>query len=155
MDHFELLMEDAEHPFYGWHFGYIADRLVMAPSNWSFSTEIIPRLRKVNSMLDMGTGGGEYLSSLQPLPRNTHATEAYEPNIRLAKEKLEKIGVTVHGIVEYDPLPFQSNYFDLVMNRHEWYNEKDVYRILREEGEFVTQQVGPTNNHELNDFLGA
>jgi hypothetical protein len=34
-------------------------------------------------LLDMGTGGGELLSSLPNLPNNTFATESYKPSIPL------------------------------------------------------------------------
>lgn len=42
--------------------------------------------------------GGEFLSSLSPLPKYTCATEGYEPNIIIARNRLEPLGVKVYRI---------------------------------------------------------
>lgn len=40
----------------------------------------------------MGTGGGEFLAGLQPLPPHTCATEGYPPNIPIAQQRLKRLG---------------------------------------------------------------
>ncbi len=70
-------------------------------------------------MLDMGTGGGEFLSSLAPFPPYTCATEAYPPNVPIAKARLEPLGIEVFQISEDNFLPIPDNTLDLVINRHE------------------------------------
>ena len=52
-------------------------------------------------------------------------------------------------------LPFIDEQFDLVINRHESYDVTEVWRILKPGGIFLTQQVGPRNCVELNQYLGA
>jgi SAM-dependent methyltransferase len=107
-------------------------------------------------MLDMGTGGGEILSNLRPLPPNTHATEAWPPNVPVARERLEPLGVTVHAIEnEGDPLPFPDASLDLVINRHDSYDSNELRRVLRPGGTFITQQVGGQNDADLNELLGT
>ena len=152
---FDILIKDAEHSFSGWDFSYIKHRLVESPLTWSYHSIILPYVRMSKAMLDMGTGGGEFLSSLQPLPKNTCATEAYKPNIPIAQKNLEPLGAKVFEIEEYAPLPFKDMTFDLVINRHEWYDSSEVYRILKSGGYFITQQVGGQNDIELNRFLDA
>ena len=153
---FALYLEDAERDFSGWDFSYIKHRLVMDPLPWSYPSIIIPLIRTSKSLLDMGTGGGELLYSLQPLPEKTYATEAYKPNVPVAKKRLEPIGVKVVEINEEDEtLPFENETFDLIINRHEYYVPKEVYRILKKDGLFITQQVGGENDLEFNDFLEA
>ena len=151
---FDILIEDAQHPFAGWDFTYIKNRMVTEPLTWSYTTIIIPYVRKVDSMLDMGTGGGEFLSSLQPLPKHTFATEAYKPNVPIAKKRLEPIGCKVVEISEKSPLLFEDEQFDLIINRHEEYSPSEIYRILKPGGYFITQQVGVNNDFELNHHLG-
>ncbi len=151
---FSILLEDALHPFSGWDFSYIRSRIVTAPLTWSYHSEILPFVRTAKNMLDMGTGGGEFLSSLQPLPKETYATEAYEPNVPIARKNLEPIGVKVVQINEYEVLPFKNEQFELIINRHEYYSPKDVYRILKPNGMFITQQVGWNDCLELNRRLG-
>ncbi len=43
----------------------------------------------------------------------------------------------------------------MIINRHESYSVKEVSRILKKHGTFITQQVGGLNNKEINEFLGA
>ena len=151
---FTILIKDALHPFSGWNFSHISSRIVMEPIPWSYHSEILPFVRTVETMLDMGTGGGEFLYSLQPLPQETFATEAYEPNVPVAKKKLEPIGVKVVQINEGNKLPFEDKQFELIINRHEFYLPAELYRILKPDGMFITQQVGWKDNLELNHRLG-
>ncbi len=153
---FELFLDNAKHHFSGWDFSYIEGRMVMEPLTWSYQSRVIPLIRSANSLLDMGTGGGELLYSLQPLPKDTYATEAYKPNVFVAQKKLEPISVKVVEIDEDDEkLPFEDEKFDLIINRHEFYSPKEVFRILKKGGLFVTQQVGGENDLEFNAFLEA
>ena len=150
---FDFYIEEAEHPFSGWDFSYIEDRMVTAPFTWSYSGKILPVIRKVDSVLDMGTGGGEFFSSLQPLPKYSFATESYNPNFPIAKKALEPLGAKVVKHENDDNLPFEDEYFELIINRHESYSVKEIFRILKQEGLFITQQVGGTNNSELRKLL--
>lgn len=106
-------------------------------------------------MLDMGTGGGEYLSWLRPLPPFTCATEGYEPNVPIARQRLEPLGVKVYELPDPEHLPFGDNQFDLVINRHEYYSPQEVLRVMKPEGQFITQQVGGSNGSDLNELLGV
>ena len=152
---FDILIEDAKHSFSGWDFSFIRHRLVESPLPWSYHSIILPYVRVSKAMLDMGTGGGEFLSLLQPLPTITCATEAYKPNVPVAQKNLEPLGVKISEIEEYAPLPYEDKAFDLVINRHEWYDPSEVFRILKPGGYFITQQVGGKNDLEINKFLEA
>ena len=52
-------------------------------------------------------------------------------------------------------LPFTDNQFDLVINRHEYYDPTEVMRVLKPGHHFITQQVGSTNENDLNALMGA
>jgi len=43
----------------------------------------------------MGTGGGEFLASLAPLPMHTSATEAYPPNVEIARAGWKRSAFTL------------------------------------------------------------
>ena len=154
---FEILLRDAEAPFSGWDFSYISrsGRSKTAPWEWSYTSTILPLVRSVSALLDMGTGGGEFLASLQPLPASTVATEGYPPNIPVARERLEPIGVQVCAVGDDDQLPLADEAFELVINRHESYDPAEVLRVLKPGGTFITQQVGGEDDLDLNRFLGA
>lgn len=157
-DHsFESYLKEIEKPFSGWDFSYITETGRMSNSllSWSYGSMALPLIQKSTSMLDMGTGGGELLSKLQPFPEKVCATEGYPPNVPVAKERLEPLGVEVYQIGEDDLLPFDDQQFDLIINKHESYSPSEVCRVLTDGGIFVTQQVGGADYVDINHALGA
>lgn len=101
----------------------------------------------------MGTGGGEFLLTLEHPYKNTTVTEAYPPNIELCRERLGGIGIEVVAVIDDNNLPIDDNCFDIVINRHEAFSVSEVSRILRNNGIFITQQVGAENNRSLSERL--
>lgn len=102
-------------------------------------------LLSTHQLLDMGTGGGEFLLSLGHPHKNTSVTEAWQPNIQLCLEKLAPLGIRVYPTQDESPLPIPDDSFDIVINRHESYDLCEVRRILKAGGMFITQQVGGQN----------
>jgi SAM-dependent methyltransferase len=155
---FEAFVRDAEHTFAGWDFSYINDtgRWATEPLPWSYASLVLPHLRAAGAMLDMGTGGGEFLSRLQPLPAMTVATEGYAPNVPIARDRLTPLGVQVIAIDQdtSHTLPLADATFDLTINRHEYYDPHEVRRILKPGGRFITQQVGGGEYPPLRVLLG-
>jgi hypothetical protein len=154
-----FLESEARKPFEGWDFSYLDNRIAGSPLDWSYPSIVLGLLHGAGaprSLLDMGTGGGEFFSTLQPFPAYSCVTEAYPPNAVIARKRLEPLGVQVFEIEEDDPvLPFAGGQFDLVINRHEYYDPTEVYRITAASGKFLTQQVGGRNDLELIEMLGG
>jgi SAM-dependent methyltransferase len=149
----ELIAEAIAHPFSGWDFTFLRGRMCESALPWDYVQKVRTAFASALSLLDMGTGGGEFLASLVPLPSRTHATEAYAPNIPVARARLEPLGVRLHLIESEGQLPFPDGSFDLVINRHESFVGEQVFRVLRSGGRFITQQVGERNLLELNMWL--
>jgi SAM-dependent methyltransferase len=153
--------EASEASFQGWDFSYLAQYggNVEEPKTWCYANIVRKYLTNKDVVLDMGTGGGEFLATLQPLPSHTYATEAYRPNAPVAKARLEPLGVNVieieEGQQEDAPLPFEDAFFEVVFNRHEAYDSKEVFRILQPGGVFITQQVGQRNNENVRMIFGS
>jgi SAM-dependent methyltransferase len=151
MDYFEYLLDEIDsYEFSGWDFSYITGtgRMQEVPIRWNYYSKINPYLCNADRLLDLGTGGGERLSKFTPLPKETYATEGYKPNVEIAKKTLEPLGIKV---IEVDGkagppfnsnLPFEDNYFDLIIDRHEAYCPQEINRILKDDAHFITQQVG-------------
>jgi SAM-dependent methyltransferase len=141
--------------FEGWDFSYIKDRMHSEKESWSY--EILARelIRKAGSVLDMGTGGGEIFSFLAPFSGYSVAIEGYGPNFKVARRRLEPLGVKVLEIDGSGQLPFRDRKFDLILNRHSAFSATEVFRILRPGGIFLTQQVGGDDLNDLRRIFGV
>ena len=154
-DLFDFLITESKVPFSGWDFSYLdfTGRMNSSLLTWNYASKIMANLKDIDSLLDMGTGGGEFLSKIRPLPKETYATECYKPNIPIAKKRLEPLRIKVIGLKNHNKLPFDDNYFDLVINRHDSYEESELLRILKNKCYFITQQVGEKDNIKINEDL--
>ncbi len=152
---FDSLYKEALEAFFsGWDFSYLNGRMIdLQYLNWSYRGSIEFHLKKSKNLLDMGTGGGEFLKSLKNLPEEVFATEAYPPNIPIARKNLEPLGIKLIEKEENDNLNFDKNSLSLIINRHDNYNPSELYNILKPNGFFITQQVGELDNIELNHFF--
>lgn len=153
-DLFDRLKAELAADFHGWDFSHLDGRMVEDPLPWQYPVVLSRYLPAARSLLDLGTGGGEFLSALAGRPARTCATEGYPPNLELARRRLNPLGIAVHP-VSSDLLPFTDEEFDLVINRHESYDPAEVRRVLHGGGVFVTQQVGGLNDIDLNAALDA
>jgi SAM-dependent methyltransferase len=154
VNEFERLVREAwEAPFSGWDFSWLSGRCHEDSPSWSYRERVMPRVRSVSALLDMGTGGGEFLAGLAPLPADTCATEAYAPNVPIARARLEPLGVEVAQINSDENLPFADGRFECILNRHESFAPGELARLLKPGGVFITQQVGGRNEIRLNELF--
>ena len=152
----ELLLEwsrEETAAFEGWDFSHLNGRWSEEPLPWDYREVVRQYLSPEYRLLDMGTGGGEFLLTLNHPPLRTFVTEAYPPNFKLCVEKLAPLGVTIRQISDDDIIPYDSAMFDIVLNRHESFNSNEVFRVLKPNGVFITQQVGGENNRTLSELL--
>lgn len=151
----ELIAAAQSAHFAGWDFSFLNGRWSEDQPSWDYRELVERQLPTAHSLLDMGTGGGELLASLRGLPGHTCATEAYAPNVLIARARLEPLGIRVYDFQDDAALPFGEAAFDLIINRHESYAPRELRRILQPNGRFLTQQVGGRDNFGLNERLGA
>jgi SAM-dependent methyltransferase len=148
----EWLAEEAA-AFQGWDFSRLDGRMIEEPLPWDYREIVGQYLHADHKMLDMGTGGGEFLLSLNHPYQNVFVTEAYPPNVELCYKKLTPLGITVRQIADDDILPYDDAMFDIVLNRHESFDAQEVFRVLKPGGIYITQQVGGENNRALSELL--
>ena len=147
----EALAQD----FSGWDFSWTHGRWHEKDPSWNYRQLVQKKIESADSLLDMGTGGGEFLASLAELPQHSFATESYPPNIPVARARLEPLGIEVLAIETDQALPLPDQSLQLIINRHESYWPPEVYRLLKSDGTFITQQVGTLDNIQINEVLGA
>lgn len=149
----------AEHdrPFSGWDFSPLGGRRTNSKAPWDFEDTLVAAASGCSVVLDVDTGEGRVLADLHRrgvLPPLAAATENHAPNVALAAARLAPMGARV---VQAAPegLPFRDGSFDLVANRHGGVEAREVARVLRPGGVFVTQQVGSAANRDIHRLLGT
>ena len=138
---------------HGWDFSHVDGRVVEDALPWDYREQILHYLKPEMQILDIDTGGGEFLLSLHHPYRNTSATENYPPNIELCQNTLLPLGIDFRSADGKGNLPFEDERFDLVLNRHGDLNPDEIYRVLKPGGLFITQQVGAENDREQVELL--
>lgn len=148
-----LREEQAAH-IHGWDFSHIRGKYEEGRElPWNYE-EIVRRcLRPERKLLDIDTGGGEFLLSLGHPCCNLAATENYPPNVELCREKLLPLGIDFRQADGGGELPFCDGSFDIVINRHGDYASREIGRVLKEGGIFITEQVGAENDRDLVKLL--
>ena len=146
--------EEAIAHIHGWDFSHIDGRYAEPDSlPWDYRQIILHHLRPEMQLLDIDTGGGEFLLSLNHPHENTAATENYPPNVALCRDVLLPLGIDFRPADAKKQLPFEDSRFDLVIDRHGDFNAEEIYRVLKPGGLFITQQVGAENDRELVELL--
>ena len=161
----DLLEEAEERPLYGWDLTYDGRMRHAAP--WDFEAIVDEHLGRSPNLLDMGTGGGEWLSR-RPFPKGrTIATEGWPPNVPVARARLAPLGAEVVAVVGapdnvdqattacLPALPFAAAAFHLITNRHESFVAAEVARVLAPGGVFLTQQIASDLGAPFRTLLGA
>jgi SAM-dependent methyltransferase len=147
----QLVAEAVAAPLRGWDFGFQAGRVAGSDPSWSYPEIAAPLVRHCRRLLDLDTGGGEMLASLGPLPPGSIATEGWEPNLEVARQRL---GIDVRFAPDAT-LPVDDEAVDLVLCRHGRLDATEVTRVLSPGGTLLTQQVGSDDCAEINTALGA
>lgn len=145
--------EEEQYAFKGWDFSHIEKRWEHEQIPWDYKEIVFKYIKSSDELLDMGTGGGEFLLTLNHPYNLTSVTEAYPPNVELCKNKLSPLGIEVKQVFDDSDIPCETNKFDIVINRHEAFNVDEISRILKSGGYFITQQVGGRNNNDLSEKL--
>lgn len=139
---------------HGWDFSHIEDRYQEEDGlPWDYREIILRYLTPEMKVLDIDTGGGEFLLSLNHPYKNTAATENFPPNVALCRETLSPLGIDFRTADGKGVLPFEQGMFDMVIDRHGDFNSEEIYRVLKPGGLFITQQVGAENDRELVKLL--
>ena len=139
----------------GWDFSHIDGKYYPEENNmpWDYKTVIEKYLKPTDKILDMDTGGGEFLLSLGHPYHLTSVTEGYAPNVALCRETLIPLGIDFRETEDESRMPFDDATFDIVLNRHGSYDPKEIFRVLKPGGLFITQQVGEDNDWDLVQLL--
>jgi SAM-dependent methyltransferase len=150
----ELVAEGTAAPVEGWDFSWFEGRATEERPPWGYARLMGERMARAEAALDIDTGGGEVLATVERPPALLVATEGWWPNVLVARERLRPLGAWAVAATDTPTLPFVDAAFDLVVSRHPvvvaW---SEIARVLQPGGIYLSQQIGPGTNRELTDFL--
>ena len=139
---------------HGWDFSHIHERYTEENDlPWDYEKIIAEYRNDDMKLLDFDTGGGEFLLSLGHPHANTSATEGFPPNVELCRETLLPLGIDFKPCDDATNVPFADESFDMIINRHGDFNAEETYRLLNDDGIFITEQVGGDNDRDLVEMV--
>ena len=123
-----------------------------------YARSLVPRIEDSSSLLDVQTGGAEVLCEAlgraRRRPMTISATDAWPPNVAIARRNLAPLDGNVFEVGNDADLPFASVSFDLVTACDpvvvRW---DEIARVLVSGGTYFAQHVGPGSNRELTNFV--
>lgn len=138
----------------GWDFSQInTDR---DPIPWDYSRIVRSYLKSNDSVLDIGTGGGELFLSLAPNFGEGTGIDHNPIMIETAKGNQSRLAVSNIEFIEMDGsnLQFEKDEFDIVLLRHLQGYVSEIVRVLRPGGYFITQMVGKRSSKNFLEAFG-
>ena len=149
----EIWKEEEKNAIKASGFSYIDGKWDADELPWNYRDVLGKYLKKTDMLLDLDTGNGEFLLTLDHPFELTGITEAYDRNYELCKIELEPLGITVKRLLKSKALPYEDSMFDVVHNRNGSFNIDEVFRVLKPGGSFITQQIGGLNDLNLGQLF--
>lgn len=134
----------------GWDFSMMNVERQSVP--WIYEDIVKEYLTKEDSVLDIGTGGGERFLKLSPLFKNGIGIDSDIEMISIAQENAKAF----HNISFYQDtqnLEKTNDFFNVILNRHAPFNVDAIRDHLKPKGYFITQQVGEKNMLNIKKVL--
>ena len=136
----------------GWDFSRI--HIKRAPVLWEYVDVVRSYLKPTDRVLDIGTGGGEIFFSLAPFFSEGIGVDHNPAMVETAQRDKSVMSIDNVSLkrMEGNDLRFDGDEFDIVLQRHSRVYVKEIVRVLRPGGYYITQTVGKRSS--LN-FLNA
>ncbi|MCD6114670.1 methyltransferase domain-containing protein [bacterium] len=140
----------------GWDFSKITKRTKVVGKKWDYIKVVKKYINKETILLDIGTGGGELLLKIAPFVKKACGIDHSRSMIKTARKNLakSKIPNVEFKLADAKRIPFSKEYFNVVICRHSDFYPKEVFRVLKPNGIFITQQVGEKDKENIKKIFG-
>lgn len=125
----------------GWDFSQV--KTEKEGEKWDFLEEVLKISNPDSILLDIGTGGGEKVLEIADKFLFVIGIDHSKSMIKTANRNLSKSSNknVTFVLMDSKELIFEDAFFDVVLSRHCDFYPKEVFRVLKPEGYFLTQQV--------------
>ena len=137
----------------GWDFSNLKYD-VIDNSEFQYFNEINNNISENTLLLDIGTGGGEKLSNL--ISNNCLlkiGTDFSEEMIKSAKKNNKSSNICFFEM-DSNNIKFPDCFFDIITARHTPFSAKEIYRLLKTDGMFFSEQIDEDDCRELKEIFG-
>lgn len=140
----------------GWDFSRIENRTKTVGEKWDFLEVVRNYVTNETILLDIGTDGGRKLLRVAISVKKAYGIDHQKSMITTANRNLAK---SKRSNVEFKladarKLPFPEESFDVVMCRHAPFYSEEVFRVIKPNGVFITQQVGEEDKQNIKEVFG-
>lgn len=138
----------------GWDFSKL--KFTSEGIKWDFYEEVIKRCKSTDILLDIGTGGGENVLRIASSLLFSVGIDISSGMIETAQSNLMKSQVANvrFSQMSSDELQFPADFFDVVSSCHAPFYSKEVAKVLKSGGTFLTQQVSEDDKLNLKKAFG-
>jgi predicted RNA methylase len=155
MDKYERIAEEIGERS-GWDFTGVRSEEAVSEVKFNYVDTIKEYLSGEEYLLDIGTGGGEFLLSLTSMAKRSWGVDIDNEMVETARHNLNSSSPNnVEFLVaDGESLPFPDGFFDVVICRQAPFCAGEVHRVLIVDGVFVTQQVRENDKINIKRAFG-
>ncbi|MFA9458130.1 class I SAM-dependent methyltransferase [Halalkalibacter sp. AB-rgal2] len=150
----ELQFYDKVGEVNGWDFSHL--QVETEGVKWDFYEEVMKRSKRSDVLLDIGTGGGENvlriassLMFLVGIDFSMGMMETARSNLRKSKALNVRFPQ-----MSSDDLHFPIDFFDVISACHAPFAPTEVFKVLKNGGTFLTQQVSEADKLNVKTAFG-
>jgi|SRR3989338_599677 len=137
----------------GWDFSKLDKQVAVRNQKWDFAAVVKKYITKESILLDLGTGSGEKVIPFAKNCKRVYGIDNSKSMIAKAKQNV-KLKNAKFKIGDNNNIPYQNKTFDIITSRHAPINFKEAYRVMKEGGLLITQQVGERDKQNIKEVFG-
>ncbi|MEI5907893.1 class I SAM-dependent methyltransferase [Bacillus spongiae] len=138
----------------GWNFSKL--KCTSEGVKWDFYEQVLNQCKHSDVLLDIGTGGGENVINIASSLNFLVGVDISSGMIETAQTNLKKSDVSNVRFCQVSSadLQFPDEFFDIVSCCHAPFDSKEVSKVLKKGGTFLTQQVSEEDKLNLKQAFG-
>lgn len=138
----------------GWDFSNL--QLTSEGAKWEFYEEVLKRARDTDVLLDLGTGGGENVLEIASSLLFLIGVDLSPSMVKTAQTNLfnSRTSNVRFAQMSSDDLLLPDQFFNIISCCHAPFHSREVERVLKEDGIFLTQQVSEADKLNLKKAFG-